>query len=206
MVTSQPHQASSHHHPHNVSRKHCLLIILTYHISQIYPQVLILVSQQIWIVTSQTPLSHDNHANICRNGFLRWFFIRMIHILIIIVIALHCISHYHRSPPNQPFLQDHSHRSAPPRAPIGPHPESCDLIGRELGPAGLAFLRGLAQGSPHQISPRQDTTRLLDSRFQDFQQHSDFRLRAVCQIWWVLQQFYILIWSDSPFEWDRPAH
>ena len=121
----------------------------------------------------------------------------MIHILIIIMIALHCISHYHRSPPNQPFLLDHSTRSAPPRALIGPEPESSNLIGRDPGPQGLALLRGLAQGSPHLISPS-DTTRFLDSRFPDFK-HSDFRLRAVCQIWRVLQPFYILIGSDSPF-------
>ena len=47
--------------------------------------------------------SYQNHAHICRNHFLRRFIITTIHIPIPIVIALRCISHYHRSLPPPTF-------------------------------------------------------------------------------------------------------
>ena len=67
-------------------------------ISYSNPQFLIRISQHI----SNTS-SYHNHAHICRNHFLRRFIITTIHIPIPIVIALRCISHYHRSLPPPTF-------------------------------------------------------------------------------------------------------
>ena len=162
--------------------------------SHIYPQLLIF-SKSFCHFSNTLISSYHKYAHICRNNFLRWFIIRMIHILMIILIALHCISHYHRSPAFSPGSLSplcpapRSHWSKPPT--LQSHwPRA--WASRPSPP------QGPSPGFPASDFPaRHDTTsRFQISRFPTFR----FQItRTLCQIWWVLQPFYILIQSDSPF-------